>query len=74
MRIRTNIISIGLILLALFMVAIYLIGKKISDVGNDMNNANVREASRYRAESVAYDYSVWQENFSGERSHIMRLI
>ena len=36
MRIRTNIISIGLILLALFIAAIYLIGKKISDVGNDM--------------------------------------
>ena len=33
--------------------AIYLIGKKISDVGNDMNNANAREACRYRAESVA---------------------
>ena len=51
MRIRTNIISIGLILLALFIAAIYLIGEKISDVGNDMNNANAREACRYRAES-----------------------
>ena len=40
MKIRTNIISIGLILLALFIAAIYLIGEKISDVGNDMNNAN----------------------------------
>ena len=61
MRIRTNIISIGLILLALFMIAIYLIGKKISDVGNDMNNANVREASRYRAESVAYEFRKTEE-------------
>ena len=46
MKIRTNIISIGLILLALFIAAIYLIGEKISDVGNDMNNANAREACR----------------------------
>ncbi len=43
------------------MVAIYLIGKKISDVGNDMNNANVREASRYRAESVAYEFRKTEE-------------
>ena len=61
MRIRTNIISIGLILLALFIAAIYLIGKKISDVGNDMNNANAREACRYRAESVAYEFKKTQE-------------
>ena len=57
MKIRTNIISIGLILLALFIAAIYLIGKKISDVGNDMNNANSREAGRYRAESVAEEFN-----------------
>ena len=61
MRIRTNIISIGLILLALFIAAIYLIGKKISDVGNDMNNANAREACRYRAESVAYEFKKTEE-------------
>ncbi|RHR80945.1 sensor histidine kinase [Odoribacter sp. AF15-53] len=61
MRIRTNIISIGLILLALFIVAIYLIGKKISDVGNDMNNANMKEACRYRAESVAYEFKKTEE-------------
>ena len=61
MRIRTNIISIGLILLALFIAAIYLIGEKISDVGNDMNNANAREACRYRAESVAYEFKKTEE-------------
>ena len=61
MRIRTSIISIGLILLALFIAAIYLIGKKISDVGNDMNNANAREACRYRAESVAYEFKKTEE-------------
>lgn len=43
------------------MIAIYLIGKKISDVGNDMNNANVREASRYRAEAVAYEFRKTEE-------------
>ena len=61
MKIRTNIISIGLILLALFIAAIYLIGEKISDVGNDMNNANAREACRYRAESVAYEFKKTEE-------------
>lgn len=61
MRIRTNIISIGLILLALFIVAIYLIGQKISDVGNDMNNSNVKEACRYRAESVVYEFKKTEE-------------
>lgn len=48
-------------MLALFIAAIYLIGKKISDVGNDMNNANAREACRYRAESVAYEFKKTQE-------------
>ena len=65
MKIRTNIISIGLILLALFIAAIYLIGEKISDVGNDMNNANAREACRYRAESVAYEFRQ-TESFLGK--------
>ena len=48
-------------MLALFIAAIYLIGKKISDVGNDMNNANAREACRYRAESVAYEFKKTEE-------------
>ena len=39
----------------------YLIGEKISDVGNDMNNANAREACRYRAESVAYEFKKTEE-------------
>ena len=61
MKIRTNIISIGVILLLLFIVAIYLIGKKISDVGNDMDNANTREACRYRMESIAYEFKKTEE-------------
>lgn len=61
MRIRTNIISIGVILLALFLIAIYLIGKKISEVGNDMNNANMKEVCRYRAASVAYEFKKTEE-------------
>ena len=57
MKFRTNnIILMGFVLLALFLVAIYLIGDKIGSVWNRLNNDFVMDQCRYRSQTIAYEF------------------
>lgn len=57
MKFRTNnIILMGFVLLALFLVAIYLIGDKIGSVWNRLSNDFVMDQCRYRSQTIAYEF------------------
>ena len=56
MRLKNGILSLSSVLLVVFIVAIVLIGDKISDIGNQLTVYNTQEVCRYRASEVMTEF------------------
>lgn len=58
---RTGIVSLGGVLLAVFVVAVVLTGDKIGDLGDRLTVMNMRETCRHRASDIMYEFRKTKE-------------
>ena len=61
MRSGAGIVSLGVVLTGVFIVAAVLIGSEIGGLGNRLADANMQEACRYRAAALTYEFRKTRE-------------